>query len=229
MLACMTIVGCQGGAADGPPLVSSGRPGLDIVPTFTDSAGKEWTGRRRAVVLRAIADYENGIAEDETIAVEFKFYPAEPGTYAMWYVIDFPPEGTSVRPWTAGLTHVIMIDANGTGDWIWFDETPATDGDVPGRAIDALTLVRHELGHMLGHRPAYCTDFDADGQVIDYWQNLIDADGVFDPGGLNVELAYDREHVVGSHLMSYYMTPGRRHGIAAVLRRLVVAYGYSTR
>ena len=64
--------------------------GLRIVPTFTDSAGLTWTDERKAVVRRAIADFEGAIAEDETIAVEFKFFEAEPGLYGMWYAIDFP-------------------------------------------------------------------------------------------------------------------------------------------
>ncbi len=200
--------------------------GLRIVPTFTDSAELTWTDERKAVILQAISDYEGAIAEDETIAVEFKFFDAEPGTYAMWYAIDFPADGTSVRPWTPGLTHVIMVDARGVGEWIWFDETPSTDDDVPRGVIDALTLVRHELAHMLGHRPGYCLDYDADGQAIDYWQDLIDANGVLDPGGLNVPLAADRHHVARSDLMSYYITTGRRYDIDDVLQRLVVAYGY---
>lgn len=215
-----TSIGCG-------PSTSVGH-GLTIVPTFTDSAGQRWTDRRKAVVLQAIADYERAIAENETIAVEFKFYDAEPGYYAMWYAINFPPKGTSVRPWTRGLTHVIMIDANSAGGLVWFDPTPSTDDDIPESVFDALTLIRHELAHMLGHRPGYCLDYDADGQAIDHWQARIDASGVFDPGGLNVALADDGEHAADNDLMSYYLTTGRRYDIDDALQRLILTYGYKT-
>ena len=203
--------------------------GLKVVPTFTDSAGLTWTEQRKAVVLHAIADYQRVIAEDETVAVEFKFYDSEPGIYGMWYAINFPPEGTPVRPWTECLTHVIMVDANNVDGAVWFDPTPSTDDDIPEGVLDALTLFRHELAHMLGHRPGYVIDYDADGNAIDYWQDQVDADGVFDPGGLNVPLADDLEHVDQADLMNTWLTRGRRYDIDDALQRLVVAYGYKTR
>ena len=201
--------------------------GLRIVPTFTDSADLTWTDQRKAVVLHAIADFERVIAENETIAVEFKFYHAETDEYGMWYGTDFPPEGTNMRPWTAGVTQVIMIDANSVDTRVWFDPTPSTDDDIP-HMRDALTLVRHELAHMLGHRPGYIIDYDADGQAIDYWADLIDANGVFDPDGLNVPLADGHDHVDQPDLMNTYLTPGKRYGIDAAVQRLVLAYGYKT-
>ena len=209
-------------------LAPAGCGGLRIVPTFTDSAGLEWTDERKAVVRRAIADYERAIAEDETIAVEFKFFEAEPGIYGMWYAIDFPPEGSSVRPWTQCLTHVIMMDANHVDQLVWFDPTPLTDDDIPEDRFDAVTLIRHELAHMLGHRPGYVIDYDADGQMIDYWANQIDTDSVFDPEGLNIRLIGDLEHVDGEDLMNGWMKTGRRYDIDAAVQRLVVAYGYKT-
>ncbi|MHC4563249.1 MAG: hypothetical protein ACYS8X_10810 [Planctomycetota bacterium] len=201
---------------------------LKIVPTFTDSGGQTWTDRRKAVALQGIADYQRVIADDETIAVEFKFFDAEPGYYGMWYATGFPPKGTSVRPWTEGLTHVIMIDANSVGGMVWFDPTPSTDDDIPENVFDALTLIRHELTHMLGHRPGYIIDYDADRQATDRWQARIDASGVFDPGGLNVALADDLEHVDEEDLMSYWLTTGRRYDIDDALQRLIVAHGYKT-
>jgi hypothetical protein len=64
------------------------------------------------------------------------------------------------RPGTApalGLGHAIWLDANAAG-WGWFvDPTPHSDSEftTPGnqgeqRRIDLLTVLEHELGHLLG-------------------------------------------------------------------------------
>jgi len=197
---------------------------LEITPTFTDAEGAEWTDARRAIVHQAIADYEAAIANDGAIAVEMQF--GEIDQAAMWYTHGEPPTGQAVRPWSPGLRHVIMINT-ALAEQLWFDPTPATDGDVPRRRYDALTLIRHEMGHMLGHRNGYGFENWATRDQVDPWMALIDDEGVFDAEGMGVHMARGNwGHWSEDGLMHPRMLPGRRYGVDRTVQMLAVAYGY---
>lgn len=203
--------------------------GLEIIPIFTGRGRLQWTEQEKAVVRQAIADYEHAILEDVTIKVEFKFFRGKAEGQAMWYTAGTPPDGTKVRPWTKQLRHGVIIHVS-IRKRLWFDPTPETDGDVPSGAYDALTLYRHELGHLMGHRDAYCIDNWATREWSDPWKARIDKHGVFDPDGLKVPM-YPGSfgHTRKRGLMFPVMMPGKRWDIDETVAMLKLAYGYRTR
>ena len=197
---------------------------LEITPTFVDAHGAEWTDARRAVVYQAIADYEAAIGDDGAIAVEIQF--GEMDQAAMWYTHGEPATGRTVRPWSRGLRHVIVINA-GLADALWYDPTPDTDDDVPPDRYDALTLIRHEMGHMMGHRDGYGIEGWGTRRYRDLWMALIDEQGVFDAEGLNVPMASGNwGHWAVEGLMNQRMLPGRRYRVDRTVQMLSAAYGY---
>jgi hypothetical protein len=197
---------------------------LEITPTFTDAEGAEWTEARRAVVHQAIADYQSAILDEGAMAVEVQF--GEMDQAAMWYTHGEPPTGRTVRPWSRGLRHVIVINA-ALAEALWYDPTPDTDDDVPADRYDALTLIRHEMGHMMGHRDGYGIEGWGTRRHRDLWMALIDEQGVFDAAGLNVRMARGNwGHWAGEGLMHPRMLPGRRYSVGRTVEMLAAAYDY---
>lgn len=208
-------------------LMAGSAAGLDIVPTFVDTEEVAWTDAKKAVVLQAIADYEAVIDVDETVSVMFSFFdPDEAGVHAMWWGAGEPRRTRSTRPWTRGLRHGILISyhlANGA----WFDPTPATDDDIPADKYDALTVYRHEIGHMMGHRDKYCWDGWGRPDPTDMWMAQIDEDGVFDAEGLAVPMCVGNYgHAADAGLMNPVVVPGRRYDVTRTVQMLATAYGY---
>ena len=197
---------------------------LEITPTFTGAEGAEWTDARRAIVHQAIADYEAAILDEGAMAVEVQFGQMDQA--AMWYTHGEPPTGRTVRPWSRGLRHVIVINA-ALAEQLWYDPTPEADDDVPADRYDALTLIRHEMGHMMGHRDGYGIEGWGTRRHRDLWMAAIDEQGVFDAEGLSVPMARGNwGHWAVEGLMNPRMLPGRRYGIEKTVRMLSAAYGY---
>lgn len=213
---------------------------LNILPTFTDGAGESWTAERRAVIQHAIDDWEAVIGDDETFGIEFDFTNA--GTCGTCYLGRWSgsisaPLGANIRPW-AFATHTIHFNA----DWMapllpnqmWFDPTPADDGgDPPLIHWDALSIALHEIGHSLGFvNGFYVDDFFNPGEV-NLWGDLIDGAGVFDPGGLNVQMVGSYAHyqdggATEDFLMTPSVTTGQRWSISGTdTAMLRMAYGYA--
>ena len=200
---------------------------LDIIPVFVDSPDRPWAPHEKAVIHQAIADYEAVIAEPETIRVAFKVHEGD-DHLAMWYGVGEPANGATIRPWTSQLRHTVAL-STAVADALWYDLTPATDRDVPDDVWDALTVFRHELGHMLGHRGGYCFDKWATRRQHDPWAALVDKRGVFDPGGLNVPIhGKTLGHTEGGGLMTPVIPPGTRYDVDRTVRMLALAYGYKT-
>lgn len=193
---------------------------LDIIPTFDDNP-QVWSDVRKAVVNQAIQDWEdafNAYDVDGTVYYSTQLLDAGGGTLAQtsnWIWGWEPAPGESTRPWL------------GTGHWmsvsptqLWWDPTPETGGDVVG--IDALTVVRHELGHVLGVWPGIWFDNYGVPGHTDLWESQI-VGNVFDPGGLNVSMTADHGHTNGGLMNPYYL--GGRTDVDATMDMFVLAYG----
>ena len=203
---------------------------LTFEATFIDAAGRAWTDERKALVLHVLAEYEALIADDETVLVQFSFYePEEFLTHGMAWSAGAPEESTNVRPWTPRLRHGILL-SNDLADNGFWDPTPDTDDDQPWDSFDVLTVLRHEVGHIMGHMVGYSRDLDADGAPYDPWVALIDDEGVFDPGGMKVQMAPDGYgHIDDDGLMNPMILFGERYTIDHTVHMLAVAYGYTLR
>ncbi len=197
---------------------------LNIVPEFIDGKGddEQWTDVRRAVVYQAIADWQALIANDETIHVRFLLlHETTTHYFAMWYVAGEDTADAynqSLRPWHPDLEQGIIVNLTMP---VWFDPTPQTDDDLTN--WDALTAIRHEMGHMLGHRHGVYFDRYGTTSATDPWASRI-VDGVFDPEGLAIPMANGSHAARG--LMSSDIYPRTRFDVQPTAEMLYVAYGY---
>ncbi len=187
---------------------------LDIDPTFSDTAGETWTATRMGVVNQAISEWESVFATDaqangQTVNVTFDFTNActggyigqWSGGYSLSYTTTPDNPASTVRPWdvdtTVGgdytrttMTHTIHLNADfftGT-NYTWFDPTPLTDGDQPFVAYDALSIIRHEIGHMMGFTELYGTIAEGTSTLVSEWAAQVTG-ATFDQGGLDLPLA----------------------------------------
>ncbi|PNY38678.1 hypothetical protein C2E31_01820 [Rhodopirellula baltica] len=191
---------------------------IDVV--FTDTADGSWDAVTRGVVNQAIADWENeivgiddGFGGVASINVQFEaefFNFGNGGPLGMWSGPLSASVGSNIRPWEATdasytIAHTIRFNSSsinsGATNELWFDATPADDGsDKAFSDWDALTVARHEIGHMLGFSSAYADDVGLPSQS-NPWSDKIIGD-VFDPGGLNVAMEPgDVAHVLDDSLL----------------------------
>lgn len=184
---------------------------LDIVVSFDDNTWI-WTAQQKAVVNQAVTDWEDAFSAydlDATVTFGIDFRNVGGGAAAVTYGWDvgwaFLPVGFDSRPWQY-TGHYIGILPNS----FWWDPTPANDFDNGAQnSYDALTLIRHEMGHMLGSQPGlYFSDTYTPSQV-DAWTAPI-VGNIFDPGGLNVTMSGgDLGHTSGG-LMDPWVAWSRR-------------------
>jgi len=201
---------------------SSASAVLDVVVTFDDNT-YIWTAQQKAVVNQAISDWEEAFsAYDLNETVYFGIDMRNEGgaaavTYG-WVWGGVPAIGDSTRPWL-GTGHYMGVHPTA----LWWDPTPATDGDVPGGSYDALTIIRHELGHMLGSQPGLYFDDYGGPNHSDVWDDQIVAN-IFDPGGLNVSMvAGDHGHTNGG-LMNPYVYTGQRLDVDLTMLMIAKAF-----
>jgi hypothetical protein len=229
--------------------------------TYTDGDLVDgWTPTRLGVVNQALAEWEAVFANvNETVDVEVTFANAGTGGYIgqwsslgttiSWYGQDNPAPGTTpVRPWdvdtlNAGagtgarstMIHTIRFNAalmnTGLANYLWFDPDP-TSGPVEFKVWDALSVARHEIGHMLGVVDGVYMD---DYYATDVFNWDTDVTGsTFDAGGLNLPLEAEDNishfadlGVTTDDLMNAALANGQRREISDNdIDALAVAYGY---
>lgn len=217
--------------------VAAGAQALVINPTFSNNAGETWTAARQGVINQAIADWQAVIDEDQTVDVTVTFANAGAGGYlGQWQGGGGFFAGTDIYPWTDGAVHTITFNADlfSGANYIWWDPTPETDGDVPSAGWDALSTARHEIGHMMGFTEGYYVDNFLEPGQLNRWLDQVTGT-TFDPGGLNVSLAasWDKSHVLnGGATAGDLMNPSRLNGVRSDismtdLEMLALAHGYT--
>lgn len=207
------------------------RADLILNPTFVNAQGQVWDPVKTGVVNQAISDWQQVISGvnggSQTIDFEVTF-TQEGNTYLGQMALGFAGGG-DILPWSAGTTAVLNFNAdyfdgtNGVVNQLWFDPTPTTAGDQPFNDWDALSVARHEIGHMLGF-----TSFYKVGGASP-WGDLIAADQ-FDAAGLNIAMTPgDTAHVAQSLdlLMSPALMNSLRQNISSTEAQMLSrAYGY---
>lgn len=230
------VWGCLGGGAAAT---------VAIVPTYVDGAGETWTPERMAVISQAISDWTSALAAptsdgNVTVNVTVDFTSAGAGYLGQWQGGTEPLfPGESTRPWLK-TEHEIHFNADrfSGANYLWWDSSPGDDGsDQPFAAWDALSVARHEIGHMLGFSSSLYLDNFNQVDEVSLWQEHVTISGstaTFDPGGLNVSLASatNQGHVLDSggtaaDLMVPALVNGDRRGISSTdLQMLSLAYDY---
>ena len=215
---------------------------LVINPTFVNGAGQLWTTSEETVVDEAIQSWTSRILDNQTVNVTLDFTNAGTGssTYLGEAVTSFSETaGTNIYPWTPGVTQVIHINADAMttgvgGDTLAFIDQNAT---VPSNEFDALSILRHEMGHMMGFTDQiYYNNFDTPSQVDKYASHVTisGTSAIFDASGLNIPLdsSTDIVHtspsgITAGDLMNPALPNGTRRDISQIdLNVLHLAYGY---
>lgn len=210
---------------------------LTINATYVDTAAGSWDAVEIGVFEQAIADWEAVITTGVTINVTVDFTNAGTSSYLGQWQGQYSGAfvGDDIYPWQK-TSHVIHFNADlmtGT-NFLWFDPTPTTADDQAFQAWDALSVARHEIGHMLGFTSDFYKENVGTVSEVNLWNQHISGT-TFDPGGLNVTMAssVNLGHVADSgstagDLMTPQLINGVRRGISDIdLAMLSLAYGYS--
>lgn len=203
---------------------------VDFNTTFLDGAGQTWTAERMGVVNYALNEWASKIINNETIDITFDFTNASVDGYLGQFNSGGSiVSGTDIRPWTSGLNHVIHFNADlfsTPSFYIWWDPTPATSDDQPFAGWDALSITRHELGHLMGFSGMYMDDFNTASEIVLMESHI--TNDVFDPTGLAIPMnTGEISHVAQSldDLMSPSISNSIRRGISSTdLAMLGTAY-----
>jgi hypothetical protein len=210
---------------------------VTIEATYLDGAGYAWDSTRRGVIQQAISDWQAVLPDSHTVKVTFDFTNAGSSYLGQWWGSSEPMyAGTDIYPWTPELIHQVHFNADmftGTNS-TWWDPTPTNSSDLPSAKYDALSVARHEIGHMMGFTDQFYVDNFYTGSEFDKWGIHISGT-TFDPGGLNVSMqsSYDWGHVSNSgstagDLMVTALPNGVRRGISITdLNMLHLAYNYT--
>lgn len=215
---------------------------LVLNANYSDSTFGAWDSTRRAVIETAIADWQShisglddGMGGVTSLTIDFTVtFTNVPNSYlGIWGPNFVAQPGSSIRPWSPEVTHTINFNSFwDTGDnRLWWDPTPADDGlDKAFPDFDALTVARHEIGHLLGFTGIYGDNFALPSQTS-IWDDQI-VNNVFDPSGLSVAMQPgDTAHVLAdTWLMDNTLTnaEGRINISDLEVQMLAKAYGYST-
>lgn len=226
---------------------------LVIAPTFSNTSNTQnatWTAQEKATVQAAINNWTSKITDNQTVNVTFDFTDAGSTYLAEWEGGGSYFVGDNLNPWTSTLTQTIHLNA----DYLATDffGTGASGESVPQTLTDALSVFRHEIGHMMGFAEGFYYS-SAGNSATDKWTSHIVVNGAnhtayFDPSGLDVQMASDTNlsHVYdvstgqtiggftypqgggpGGDVMSPGIAPGVRRDISnADLQMLSQAYGY---
>lgn len=205
--------------------------------TFIDAVGESWTAARQGVLAQAANEWGNLFLDDYTIDVDVTFTTGE-SYLGQWSGSLSYPLGADVTPW-AYSSHTISFNADLlSGDnYLWFDPTPLTSDDQPFEAWDALSVARHEFGHLLGFTNAgFYESNKGTGGAIDHWGDQLSGGTpyIFDAAGLNVEMnGSDSAHIADTgvyagDLMVPAIANSLRRDISSLdIAMLSMAYGYT--
>jgi hypothetical protein len=216
-------------------LGAAGAHALTINPTFVDGAGETWDATRMGVIDQAIADWEAQIGDAQIIDVSFEFASAGATYLGQWGASASLFAGTDVYAWTPGVTHTMRfnVDYFAGANYIWWDATPLDGTDQPFEAWDALSVTRHEIGHMLGFVDGFYYRSWGDTNS-DKWVDEHIAGGIFDPGTLNVLMSAgnyghvdDSGAMAGDLMVPSLVNSVRRDISTTDLDLLQSAYGYT--
>ena len=204
---------------------------LQITPLFVDAAGESWTQERQDVVWQGIADWTSLILDDQSFDITFTFAAeGSEGYLGLWQASYSYFDGDNVLPWYDGVEHTVLfnVDLFSGDNYIWWGLDAQ---EQPFEAWDALTVVRHEIGHALGYTGLYGNNYGVTGEEYRYYDLWVSG-STFDAGGLNIALASegDTYHVSMDYenLMSPALVNGVRRDIEPMnLDMLELAYGYS--
>jgi len=210
---------------------------LSINPTFVDGGGETWDATRMGVVNQAITDWELVIGDSQTVNVTFDFTNAGGSGYLGQWQASYSgiPAGTDLYAWTTGMDHAIHFNADrfGGGNPLWWDPTPLDGSDQLFDDFDALSVARHEIGHLMGFTDGFYERM-AGTAGSDKWTDENIIAGVFDSLGLNVTMAGSGNgHVADAgssagDLMVPTVTNSIRRDISTLdLDMLELAYGYT--
>ncbi len=187
--------------AAGPALRST-QAALVLNPTFDDSGDRAWDSETQGVVSQAINDWTSVIGgvvgqggDVETVAVDFNVEFVDAGTnnfLGQWDGSFSASTGASIRPWSNEMSHTIRFNSSfmdeSLDNQLWFDPTPGDDGsDKAFSDWDAVSVARHEIGHMLGFSELYRDDFNT-AEETRVFPSFVDENDVFDPDGLSVKM-----------------------------------------
>ncbi len=218
-------------------LLTSSAWALNIVTTYIDAEGFTWDTIKRGVMDQAIADWETWILDSQTVEVDVTFISAGNSILGQWSGgTSSIPRGTDIYPWTDNVSQTIKfnVDLFTGSNNLWWDPTPLTSSDMPFDHWDALSVARHEIGHMMGFTTGlYFNDYGPPWRT-DRWAMQISGT-TFDSGGLNIQMASTNNlgHVLDAgptedDLMTPSIVNGTRNKISMIdLQMLELAHGYS--
>ncbi len=216
-----------------------------ITPTFLNNSAQTWTANEEAVVNEAISDWESVLsytASPQNINMTFQFTAAGSGGYlGLWQGGYNATTGANLFPWSPQVTHTVNVNTDlmvARGPTFPDTITLAfTNGStaVDPNTWDALSVLRHELGHALGLNTLYTDSAGTAGagdKLTDH-VTITGSNAVFDqtPGGLNIQLysSTNISHVADTNdLMSVSLLNGSRKNISfSDMEELSLAYGYA--
>lgn len=216
-------IGIEGGAARA----------FTITPTFYDGAGQTWNSLEKQVVGAAIDSWTSRLALPgpvQNVNIGFEFVHGN-GELASWTGTPVSSP-TGSNPTTPGINHVVDINVD-LMDSAQPYYMAFTLGNVAQNNWDALSVIRHELGHALGFTTLY-----TDGNGDSLWQKHVTisgTDATFDAGGLNLSLDgsgdvvhFNGQGPISSDVMSAFLPNGVRREVSATdVQALSLVYGYA--
>ncbi|MEO9596092.1 hypothetical protein [Rhodopirellula bahusiensis] len=227
---------------------STATAALVLNANYIDTAAGTWDATTTGVVNQAMADWQSkilgihdGMGGVASVTVDFDVVFTTGSSYlGQWQGAFSASSGADVRPWTDSggsysMTHEIRFNADLMGPMLanelWFDPTPMDDGlDKAFEDWDALTVARHEIGHMLGFTGLYRDDIGIGSESFP-WGDLIDPSDQFDPSGLNISMEPgDAGHLLDDALLMDTVlsnAEGRIEISNTELQMLELGYGYA--
>tara|TARA_B110000438_G_scaffold115251_1_gene112903 strand:- start:2495 stop:3685 length:1191 start_codon:yes stop_codon:yes gene_type:complete len=148
-----------------------------------NSAGVTWNANQISVVTQAANEWGSLFAQNYTIDVDLTFTRASTSGYLGQWAGGYAPgttNGDNIRPWE-NTVHEIRFNADlfdtSLSHYLWWDDDTSTD-IVAGNQWDALSVARHEFGHLLGFSAGFYVDVQTGG-VSAFWEDLVDNSDLF--------------------------------------------------